>query len=98
MIHYYLLIQRFHTLFKKDLGVYVSINGCRSHVEKIMWASRPISVTFMNPYLLCFCERGVDVFHVKTSSALYAEYEVPKVAEGFCRVDCGLKVGFNDFK
>ncbi len=50
------------------------------------------------PYLLCFCERGVDVFHVKTSSALYAEYEVPKVAEGFCRVDCGLKVGFNDFK
>ncbi len=54
-------------LIQTDLGVYVNINGCRSRVEEIMWPSRPISVTFMDPYLLCFCDRGVDVFHVKTS-------------------------------
>ena len=54
-------------IFSLDLGVYVNINGCRSRVEEIMWPSRPLHVSYMEPYLLCFCDRGIDVFHVRTS-------------------------------
>lgn len=31
-----------------------------------MWPSKPLHVAYTNPYLLCFCDRGVDVFNVKT--------------------------------
>jgi hypothetical protein len=31
-----------------------------------MWPSKPLYVAYNDPYLLCFCDRGVDVFHVKT--------------------------------
>lgn len=29
-----------------------------------MWPSRPVHVAYMDPYLLCFCDRGIDVFNV----------------------------------
>ncbi len=31
-----------------------------------MWPSKPLHVAYNEPYLLCFCDRGIDVFHVKT--------------------------------
>jgi hypothetical protein len=31
-----------------------------------MWPSKPLNVAYNDPYLLCFSERGIDVFHVKT--------------------------------
>jgi serine/threonine-protein kinase MRCK len=55
-----------YILICADLGVYVNINGCRSRVEEIMWPSRPLHVAYNDPYLLCFCDRGIDVFNVKT--------------------------------
>lgn len=55
-----------YLLVFENLGVYVNLNGCRSRIEEIMWPSRPLYVAFNDPYLLCFCDRGVDVFHVKT--------------------------------
>jgi hypothetical protein len=44
----------------------VNINGCRNRVEEIMWPSKPLYVAYTDPYLLCFCDRGVDVFNVRT--------------------------------
>ena len=56
-----------YLLVFETLGVYVSAsNGCRSRVEEIMWPSRPVHVAYAEPHLLCFCERGIDVFHVRT--------------------------------
>jgi serine/threonine-protein kinase MRCK len=55
-----------YLLVFENLGVYVNIQGCRSRVEEIMWPSKPLYVAYNDPYLLCFCDRGVDVFHVKT--------------------------------
>lgn len=48
------------------MGVYVNINGCRSRVEEIMWPSKPLHVAYNEPFLLCFCDRGIDVFDVKS--------------------------------
>ncbi len=31
-----------------------------------MWPSKPLHVAYTSPYLLCFCDRGIDVFNVKT--------------------------------
>ena len=31
-----------------------------------MWPSKPLHVAYNEPYLLCFSDRGIDVFHVKT--------------------------------
>jgi hypothetical protein len=44
----------------------VNTNGTRSRNDEIMWPSKPQSVAYNEPYLLCFSERGIDVFHVKT--------------------------------
>lgn len=55
-----------YLLVFENLGVYVNIQGCRSRIEEIMWPSKPLHVAYNDPYLLCFCDRGVDVFHVKT--------------------------------
>ena len=52
----------------ENLGVYVNINGCRSRIEEIMWPSKPLFVAYTNPYLLAFCDRGIDVFNVKTET------------------------------
>ena len=56
-----------YLLVFENLGVYVNINGCRSRIEEIMWPSKPLHVAYTEPFLLCFCDRGVDVFHVRTS-------------------------------
>lgn len=56
-----------YLLVFENLGVYVNINGCRSRVEEIMWPSRPVYVAYMDPYLLCFCDRGIDVFNVRNA-------------------------------
>ena len=32
-----------------------------------MWPSRPLHVAYMEPFLLCFCDRGIDVFNVRTA-------------------------------
>ena len=31
-----------------------------------MWPSKPIHVAYLEPYLLSFSDRGMDVFHSKT--------------------------------
>lgn len=56
-----------YLLVFENLGVYVNINGCRSRVEEIMWPSRPVHVAYMDPFLLCFCDRGIDVFNVRNA-------------------------------
>jgi serine/threonine-protein kinase MRCK len=58
--------QKEYLLVFENLGVYVNINGCRSRVEEIMWPSKPQHVAYNDPYLLCFSDRGIDVFNVKT--------------------------------
>lgn len=55
-----------YLLIFENLGIYVNNNGCRSRNDEIMWPSKPLNVTFMDPYLLCFSERGIDVFDTKT--------------------------------
>ncbi len=55
-----------YLLVFENLGIYVNISGCRSRVEEIMWPSKPLHVAYTDPYLLCFCDRGIDVFHTKT--------------------------------
>lgn len=44
--------------------MYVNISGRRSRMEEIMWPSRPLHVAYKDPYLMCFCERGIDIFNV----------------------------------
>jgi serine/threonine-protein kinase MRCK len=55
-----------YLLIFENLGIYVNNNGCRSRNDEIMWPSKPLNVTYMDPYLLCFSERGIDVFDTKT--------------------------------
>lgn len=31
-----------------------------------MWPSKPLHVAYNEPFLLCFCDRGIDVFDVKS--------------------------------
>lgn len=42
----------------------MDIGGRRSRMEEIMWPSKPMHVAYKDPYLLCFCDRGIDVFNV----------------------------------
>ena len=41
-------------------------NGIRSRNEEIMWPSKPNHVAYLQPYLLSFSDRGIDVFHSRT--------------------------------
>jgi hypothetical protein len=31
-----------------------------------MWPSRPLHVAYLEPYILSYSDRGIDVFHSKT--------------------------------
>ena len=31
-----------------------------------MWPSRPLNVAYLEPYILSYSDRGIDVFHSKT--------------------------------
>jgi hypothetical protein len=64
----YLIANLFKTLiFIQDLGIYVNINGRRNRNEEIMWPTKPTHVSYLEPYLLCFSDRGIDVFNTKSS-------------------------------
>ena len=59
-----------YLLVFETLGVYVNTRGTRSRADEIMWPSRPLYVAYAEPHLLCFCERGIDVFHTRTADWL----------------------------
>ena len=59
-----------YLLVFETLGLYVNIDGLRSRTEEIMWPSRPLHVAQRGDYLLCFADRGIDVFSVRTGEWL----------------------------
>jgi serine/threonine-protein kinase MRCK len=59
-----------YLLVFETLGLYVNINGRRSRNEEIMWPSKPLYVAQHGDFLLCYCDRGIDVFSVQTGEWL----------------------------
>eukprot|EP00731_Ephydatia_muelleri_P030003 Em0021g526a len=49
------------------LGIYVNRDGLRSRKQELLWHSTPMSFVHRPPYLLAFCESGIDVYDVSTS-------------------------------
>jgi serine/threonine-protein kinase MRCK len=68
------LTQDEYLLVFETLGLYVSIDGHRSvrrsGESEIMWPSKPLHVTHRGDYLLCYCDRGIDVFNILTGEWL----------------------------
>lgn len=59
-----------YLLVFETLGLYVNVNGYKSRSEEIMWPSKPLHVTARGDYLLCYCDRGIDVFNSNTGEWL----------------------------
>ncbi len=64
------ITQEEYLLVFETLGLYVNINGRRSRNEEIMWPSKPLYVAQHGDYLLCYCDRGIDVFSVHSGEWL----------------------------
>lgn len=46
------------------VGVYVNSQGWRSRKQELLWHSPPASFVYKDPYLLVYCESGLEVYDV----------------------------------